>query len=136
LPYRLSRELHVGVVGLGSIGRHLARSVKQFGVRVTGLNRSGRSCDDVDKVYTAENSADVFRDLDYVVLTLPDTQETRGFINADTLNMMKKSAVLMNVGRGSTVNETDLVGAIQDGVIGGAVLDVFAEGALASCYRF
>jgi len=131
LPFRLSRELHVGIVGLGSIGRHLARLVKQFGVRVTGLNRSGRTCDDVDKVYTAENSADFFANLDYVVLTLPDTQETRCFINADTLSMMKKSAVLMNVGRGSTVNETDLVCALQDGVIGGAVLDVFAEEPLA-----
>jgi len=131
LPYRLSRELHVGVVGLGSIGRHLARSVRQFGIRVTGLNRSGRPCDHVEKVYTVENSARFFAELDYVVLTLPDTNETRDFINADTLKLMKKSTVLMNVGRGSIINETDLVNALQEGVIGGAVLDVFTEEPLA-----
>ena len=105
--------------------------LRQFGVRTTGFSRSGKACDDVEKVYTAENIAGFFAGLDYVVLTLPDTPETRNFINADRLRMMKSSAVLMNVGRGSTINENDLVCALQEGIIGGAVLDVFAEEPLA-----
>jgi phosphoglycerate dehydrogenase-like enzyme len=125
LSYRPSREIVLGIIGLGSIGRHLARSARHFGIRVTGLNRSGRPCDDVEKVYTADDLAEFFEEPDYVVLTLPDTPQTRHFINADVLKMMKSSAVLMNVGRGSTINEADLVNALRQGIIGGAVLDVF-----------
>lgn len=131
LPYRPARDISLGIVGLGSIGRHLARTARQFGLRVTGLNRSGSACDDVEKVYTAENIEEFLAEPDYVVLVLPDTLATRDFIKADTLRMMKSTAVLMNVGRGSSVREADLVWALQQGLIGGAVLDVFAQEPLA-----
>jgi phosphoglycerate dehydrogenase-like enzyme len=131
LPYKHSGDITLGVVGLGSIGRHLARTAGQFGIRVLGLNRTGDQCVDVEKVYTIENSADFFAESDYVVLTLPETKETRNFIDAEKLGMMKPSSVLMNVGRGSTINEADLVRALRDGVIGGAVLDVFVDEPLA-----
>jgi len=62
-----------------------------------------------------------------VVLTLPATAQTRHIVNASTLKMMKPSAVLINVGRGNSVCEGDLVEALRDGVIGGAVLDVFEK---------
>jgi len=129
--YRHSRDITVGIIGLGSIGRHMARMIRQLGIRVTGLSRSGRPCDDVKRVYTTDNIADFFAEPDYVVLILPDTPDTKDFINADTLRMMRPSAVLMNVGRGSTINEADLVHALQQGVIGGAVLDVFETEPLA-----
>lgn len=131
LPYRHSRDITVGIVGLGSIGRHLARMLKHFGVRVTGLNRSGAPCNDVEQVYTQERISEFLADPDYLVMLLPDTPRTQNFINAERLAMMKPSVVLMNVGRGSTVNETDLVKALREGVIGGAVLDVFANEPLA-----
>ncbi len=129
--YRHSRDITVGIVGLGSIGRHMARMIRQFGIRVTGLSRRGRPCDDVERVYTTDNIADFLAEPDYVVLILPDTPGTRNFINADTLRMMRPSAVLMNVGRGSTINEADLIHALQEGIIGGAVLDVFETEPLA-----
>ena len=131
LPYRHSRDIRVGIVGLGSIGRYMARMIGQFGIRVTGLSRSGVPRDEVERVYTIEHAGDFFETLDYVVLNLPETPQTRNFINAERLSMMKPSAVLMNVGRGSTVNETDLVRALQQGIIGGAVLDVFENEPLA-----
>jgi phosphoglycerate dehydrogenase-like enzyme len=127
LPYRPASEISLGIVGLGSIGRHLARTAREFGIRVTGMNRSGKPCDDVDRVYTLESRADFFAGLDYVVLILPDTPETGDFINAETLAMMKETTVLINVGRGNAVNERDLVRALRQGDIGGAVLDVFVE---------
>jgi phosphoglycerate dehydrogenase-like enzyme len=96
-------------------------------MRVTGLNRSGAPCNDVEKVYTVDDLAGFLKAPDYVVLTLPDTPQTRHFINADVLKMMKPSAVLMNVGRGNLINEADLVAALSEGVVGGAVLDVFAN---------
>jgi len=127
LLYRPSKEITLGIIGLGSIGRHLAGTARHFGMRVIGLNRSGTPCDDVEKVFTVDDIAGFLETPDYVVLTLPDTPDTRHFINANVLEMMKPSAVLMNVGRGKLINEADLVAALTNGIIGGAVLDVFAN---------
>ena len=127
LSYRPAQEITLGIIGLGSIGRHLAGTARHFGMRVTGLNRSGAACNDVEKVYTVDDLAGFLKAPDYVVLTLPDTPQTRHFINADVLKMMKPSAVLMNVGRGKLINEADLVAALNEGVIGAAVLDVFVN---------
>lgn len=125
LAYRPARDIALGIIGLGSIGRRLAVTARHFGIRVTGLNRSGKPCDEVEKVYTTDDLAGFLEGLDYVVLTLPATPQTKHVINADVLRLMKPSAVLMNVGRGNSVNEADLVQALRDGVISGAVLDVF-----------
>ena len=131
LPYRRSHEITLGIAGLGSIGRQLARTARVFGIHVVALNRSGRYCEDVEKVYTIDKPGGFFERSDYVVLTLPDTTQTRHFINADVLRMMKPSSVLINVGRGMAINEEDLVCALREGLIGGAVLDVFTNEPLA-----
>lgn len=132
LAYRPSRDIRLGIVGLGSIGRHLALTARHYGVEVTGLNRSGKPCDAVSKVYTADDFAGFLNGLDYVVLTLPATPRTRHLIDAGALKMMKRSAVLINIGRGNSVNEADLAEALRDGIISGAVLDVFEKEPLAS----
>jgi phosphoglycerate dehydrogenase-like enzyme len=124
-PYRLARDIQLGIIGLGSIGQHLAKTAADFDIRVTGFNRSGQPCEGVEKVYTEENLAGFLAQLDYLVLTLPDTPRTRHFINSNTLAMMKSSVTLINVGRGGIINEDDLVVALQDQQIGAAVLDVF-----------
>lgn len=129
--YRPARDIRLGIIGLGSIGRELALTARHFGIRVTGLNRSGNACDAVEKVYTAADMATFLAELDYLVLTLPATARTRHLINADTLKLMKQSAVVINVGRGNSICEADLIGALRDGVIGGAVLDVFEKEPLA-----
>jgi len=125
LRYRHSREITVGFIGLGSIGRHIARDIRQLGLRVCGLNRTGAPCAEVEEVYDLGRISEFLQDPDYLVLSLPETHYTRGFIDAEKLRMMKSSAVLINVGRGSAVVEDDLVDALRDGRIGGAVLDVF-----------
>jgi phosphoglycerate dehydrogenase-like enzyme len=127
LPYRPASEIKLGIIGLGSIGRHLAGIAASYGIQVTGLSRSGESNADVRTTYTPADLAVFLEQLDYVVLTLPDTASTRHFINTDTLKMMKASAVLINVGRGSVINEADLIEALGNGVIAGAVLDVFEK---------
>jgi phosphoglycerate dehydrogenase-like enzyme len=131
LAYRPAKEITLGIIGLGSIGRELALAARHFGIGVTGLNRSGRPCDAVDKVYTTDDLAEFLKEPDYVVLTLPATPQTSHLINADVLKMMKPSTVLINVGRGNSINEDDLVCALREGVIGGAVLDVFEKEPLA-----
>jgi len=125
LSYRRAKDITLGIIGLGSIGRQLALTAGHFGLRVTGLNRSGKPCEEVAEVYTVEKIAEFLEQPDYVVNTLPATSQTNQLINSDTLKMMKSAAVLMNVGRGNSISEPDLVCALEDGVIGGAVLDVF-----------
>jgi phosphoglycerate dehydrogenase-like enzyme len=127
LRYRHSRGITVGFIGLGSIGRHIARAVRHFGMRAIGLGRSGGACEDVEVVYTASHIDEFLAQPDYVVMSLPETAQTRGFMDAGKLRMMKPNAVLINVGRGSSIVEADLVEALANGVIGGAVLDVFGH---------
>jgi len=131
LSYRPAKDITLGIIGLGSIGRELALTARHFGIRVTGLNRSGKPCDGVEEVYTEDELATFLKEPDYVVLTLPATPQTNQFINADTLKMMKPSAMLINVGRGNSIDEADLVCALNEGVIAGAVLDVFESEPLA-----
>lgn len=123
--YRSSEDIVLGIIGLGSIGQHLAKTARRFGIRVTGLNLSGKPCAEVEQVFNWASMADFLAEPDYVVITLPDTPQTRHCINAEVLGMMKPAAVLINVGRGSVVNENDLIAALQQHTIGGAVLDVF-----------
>lgn len=131
LSYRRAKDITLGIIGLGSIGRELASTARHFGIRVTGLNRSGKPCEEVEEVYTVDELAAFLKELDYVVLTLPATQQTNCFINSDALRMMKPSAVLINVGRGNSINEADLVIALGEAVIAGVVLDVFENEPLA-----
>jgi len=132
VSYRPARDIRLGIIGLGSIGRELALTARNFGIRVTGLNRSGKACEGVEKVYTAEDMPAFLGALDYVVLTLPATSHTRHLINTDTLRLMQPSTVVINVGRGNSICESDLVEALRGGVIGGAVLDVFEHEPLAA----
>ncbi len=131
LAYRPAAEITLGVAGLGSIGKHLSKTARHFGIRVIGMNRSGKACEYVETVYTHDQSEAFFEQSDYIILTLPDTPETRHFINAEKLSLMKPSAVLMNVGRGGIVNEEHLIDALRKGVIAAAVLDVFEQEPLA-----
>ncbi|MCW8925769.1 MAG: D-2-hydroxyacid dehydrogenase [Xanthomonadales bacterium] len=127
IPYRHSRDITVGMIGLGSIGRHIAGELRQLGLRVTGLSRTGAACDEVEAVFDHEGMEAFLSEPDYLVLSLPDTTHTKGFIDAGKLRMMKPTAVLINVGRGNTIVERDLVEALRDGIVGGAVLDVFEK---------
>jgi len=127
MPYRRLKGLTMGICGLGSIGTHVAQTAVYFGMRVVGFKRSPGEFPFVERVYTGSSFGEFLGLLDYLVLTLPRTGETTGLINSETLKKMKPSAVLINVGRGNAVVERDLVGAIKDQVIRGAVLDVFEE---------
>lgn len=132
LSYRSVRGLTLGVCGLGSIGEHVARTGRHFGMRVIGYRRSSGSCDGVDQVFSGDTLGSFLGECDYVVGVLPATDSTRHLFNADAFAAMKPSAVFMNVGRGSTVCEKDLLDALDRQEISGAVLDVFEEEPLGS----
>ena len=112
----------LGILGLGSIGKALARIATQgFGMPVIAHTRSGSSGGGVEAV----TLADLLSRSDILALCAPLTVETRGIVDAAALRRMKQGAILINVARGPLVVERDLVEALQAGRLGGAALDVF-----------
>ncbi|WP_166355236.1 D-2-hydroxyacid dehydrogenase [Phytoactinopolyspora limicola] len=117
----------VGVFGTGAIGREVAWRCRALGARVIGVNRSGTPVEHFDAVVGRESFADVLPESDYVVLAMPLTPETHHMFQASELKLMKPDAVLINVGRGALVKEADLLEALNQQWIAGAVIDVFDE---------
>ena len=125
--YRSLSDLTIGIAGLGSIGSHVAETAKNFGMNVVGLKRSPGKIENVTKLFTFENMNSFLPLVDYLVLVLPDTSETKKLLNKKRLKKMKPDSVVINVGRGATIDQDDLIWALQSKTIKGAVLDVFEE---------
>lgn len=121
------RRKTVVVLGTGSIGSEVARFAALFGMRTVGVNRSGKQAGGFDKIVTSEHLGTVVADADYIVSILPHTPETTHLVDQRVLHSMKHDAVFINVGRSNVVDENMLADALNTGVIGGAVLDVFDE---------
>jgi len=116
------------VVGTGSIGRATGRLLRAAGMTVTAVGRKARSQDpDFGAVHASEDLDALLPTADYVIVTAPLTDSTRGMLDAHAFAGMKSSAWLVNVGRGAIVVEADLLHALESGQIGGAALDVFDE---------
>ena len=119
----------VGIVGLGSIGREVARLAKAFGMRVVATRRSvrqSRRARYVDLLYPPGQLLQLLSDSDFVVLAVPLTSETYRFIGERQLRSMKSTAYLINIARGDVIDEDELIHALEDHWIAGAGLDVFA----------
>jgi phosphoglycerate dehydrogenase-like enzyme len=115
----------LGIMGLGQIGKPLARRASAFGMRVVGTKKIAEPVPHVDRVYAPEETGALLREADYVVALLPLTPETRGRMGEREFRLMKPSAVFINVSRGPIVQEAALVRALREGWIAGAGLDVF-----------
>jgi phosphoglycerate dehydrogenase-like enzyme len=126
VPERLAGKT-LAIVGLGDIGRTIARHARLLGMRVIGVSRSGRPVAGIDRVLRPASLHRALADADFVVLTVPLTRETRGLIGARELAAMRPTAWLLNIARGPVMDETALIAALRDQRIRGAVLDVFAE---------
>jgi phosphoglycerate dehydrogenase-like enzyme len=117
----------IGLAGVGSIGAHLAGTARHFGMRVRGLTRSSETCPDVDEYFHGSDTVAFASGLDYLVAVLPHTRATRSLVDATMLAALPPHAVLVNVGRGDTVDETALTDALRGGRLAAAILDVFAQ---------
>ena len=111
------------VLGTGSIGAHLSRTARQFGMRTIGVNRRGGASADFDVIET--NIRHALETADYVVCCLPHTNHTTGMLDQSCFSAMKNSAMFINVGRGSSVVESALIEALSSQQIRCAVIDVF-----------
>jgi len=113
------------IVGYGSIGRELARRAEAFRMRVWGVTRSGQGDTTfAEKIFPATELNEALPHADYVVITAPETPETRHLIGAQQIGRMKRTARLINVARGSLLDEAALLNALHSGALAGAALDV------------
>jgi len=117
----------LAVIGLGRIGKGVARRAKAMGMRVVGTSRSAVAVADADAVFPAEHLPAVLEQADYVALTVPLAPATAHLIDQKALEAMRPTAYLINVSRGRVVDEGALVEALRSGRIAGAALDVFEE---------
>ncbi len=129
LPPSILRSKTVGIVGLGSIGKEVARLAKAFGMRVLATRRSAKRegrARNVDIMLPSSQLCRLLAESDFVVLAVPVTPETNKLIGEKELRAMKSTAYLINISRGEIVDEEALIHALDEHWIAGAGLDVFA----------
>ena len=121
--YMLGVEVHgstLGIIGMGNIGREVAKRVRGFDMTVLYHNRTRRPNVETELGVRYASLDELFAGADFVILTVPLTEETRGMIDAVALAKMKRSAILVNIARGSVVRNADLVEALKAGEIAAA----------------
>ena len=117
----------LGLLGVGSIGAHLAGTAKHFKMIVRGYTRQSETSTQVDEYYHGKDLLKFADGLDYLVSVLPRTSETNKIIDSNLMKVLPPHAVFINVGRGNSVDEPALVKALQEGKLAMAVLDVFDQ---------
>ena len=129
----------LGIVGYGSIGRAIAARARALEMKVLGLRRVLQTPTEdslIDEVYESKQILEMLPRCDYVVVTLPLTEQTRGFIGDAEFAVLKNSVVVINVGRGPTVDEGAMIKALSQRRIRGAALDVFDQEPLPQGHPF
>lgn len=116
------------IMGTGSIGTEVAKRLAGFEMIIDGYNRSGTYSPQYRKILNNydELMAGIGK-YDYFVSTLPDNEQTKGLLKSELFSAMKKTAVVINVGRRTVFDEEDFYIALKNGIIGGAVLDMFEK---------
>jgi D-2-hydroxyacid dehydrogenase (NADP+) len=123
-PFTLAGE-QVCVVGLGTLGRGVARRADALGMDVVGVRRSPLPVEHVRETYTTDRLHEAIDGARFVVVTVPLTEATRGLVGEAELATMREDAYLVNVARGPVVDESALVEGLESGRIAGAALDTF-----------
>lgn len=116
------------VVGLGPIGREIARIAQALGLKVVGVRRSPRTPDDpIEEMHPPQRLAGILPRADWLILACPLTDETRGLVSAEALALLPHHAHVINIARGEIVDEAALIEALREKRLAGAYLDVFQE---------
>lgn len=124
------------ILGVGAIGGEIARLAKAFRMTTIGINRSGKTVEFVDELYSMEEFSNVLGRADFLVSVLPSTGETKHLLTDEHFQAMKDSAVFINIGRGNLVKTETLIEALEKKVIAHAYLDVFEKEPLAEGHPF
>lgn len=125
---RRMKDLKVLSIGMGDIGSEYAKRMHALGATVYGVRRTIHDQPDyIDDLYTLDTFEEILPKCDVVAMSLPGTEETKNFMNEQRLAMMKKDSVLINVGRGSAIDEDALLKFVRNGKFAGVCLDVTAH---------
>ena len=136
-PQKSLKDCRITVLGTGDIGTCFAKRAKAFEPqRIVGVNRSGK-CPDLcyDCISVISDLDQVLPETDLLVMSLPDTKETKGILSRERLSLLPKDAYIVNVGRGSAIDEEALAELLDKDELGGAALDVFQTEPLPSDSR-
>lgn len=117
------KDKTLGLIGLGNIGKEIAKKAKAFDMKVVGIKRTQEEVKYVDKIFT--DLDEVMKISDFIVLAVPFTEKTKNLIGKRELYLMKPGAYLINIARGEILDEKALFEILKNRKIAGAVLDVF-----------
>ena len=117
----------LGIAGVGKIGHTIAKKAKFMGMNVLGYGRSEKNLDELDNYYSIDKLYEFLNLLDFLVITLPLTPQTKGLFGQNEFKAMPDSSYIINIARGAIIKERELISALDKGYIKGAVLDVFEE---------
>ncbi|WP_186578836.1 D-2-hydroxyacid dehydrogenase [Aquibacillus kalidii] len=126
----INGELHgktIGIIGVGAIGKETAKIANAFGMKVIGVRNSKMEEPYIDQMVTTNQVNEILPNCDFIVVTLPLTQNTYHYFGPEQFNLMKPSSFFVNIGRGEVVNEQALIQALKNQQIAGAGLDVFEK---------
>ena len=116
---------NVGILGVGVVGEAIAVKCKAFGMTVYGIDLVKKEVETVDLFVGPDEMFRVLGDLDFLVVVVPSTPQTKKMVNAKVLSAMKPTAFVLNLGRGEVVDEEALIESLSNGTIAGAALDTF-----------
>ena len=114
------------IFGTGSIGQEIAKRLNAFDVIVDGVNSNGRDITHFHDCFDMKNGKEITRNYDILIFSLPNNEETAGLVNAEFLKQLKQDAILINIGRGTLINEEDLIESLKQGKFMGVALDVMS----------
>ena len=120
----------LGIIGYGSIGKEIAKKAKAFGMNVIATRRLQKKVESnkfVDQLIPTSDLKVLLKNSDYVVISCPLTPLTTNLISLKELKLMKENAIIINIARGQIINQDDLINALENKIISGAALDVFAK---------
>ena len=132
----LNNELTIGIMGIGYIGNFVASNIKKLGYNVIGFKKNITTNKAPFEIYNKSSLNKFIKRSDIIVSILPDTKNTKNFVNSNFLKKMKKSSLLINIGRGPAVNEVDLIKHIKNNPSFFASLDVFNREPLIKKHKF
>jgi len=114
-------------IGTGSIGTHVSSVARVFGMKTIGVSHGGSPNSCFDQIYSRDKIVNAVAGADYIMLSVPETQESYHLVDRAVLNAVKPGAMLFNVGRGGTLDTDAMIDALTRGILRAAVLDVFKE---------
>ena len=131
IPYSkkrlLANQVHIGILGLGTLGSAAANKLRKLDFNVTGWSTTEKNLSGIKSLVGANGLAKILANSDYLILLLPLTKKTKNIINSGSLKMVKKGAILINAGRGGLIEDNDLLQALDRGKLSRCTLDVFKE---------